>query len=364
MKTYKILIVDDELVNLENLVDAIKKTEKNFNILRANSAKMALRILSSDTPDIIISDWNMPEMNGIELIREIKANEMTADIPVIMCSGVMTSSQNLKAALDAGAIDYIRKPVDYVELEARVNAVLKLSESYKTIKKLNFTKDKLFNIIAHDLRNPFNSILGLSDLLIQNIEKYDKEEIKRFVKTINDEGRNTFKLLENLLAWARSQQDNIPFNPQEHKLYNLAYETYILVNHAASKKQITINLDILHDISFEADSEMIKTVIRNLVSNAIKYTPENGLINILGEQVGNTIIIQISDTGTGMNEQTLKSLFRIGETKSQEGTNGEQGTGFGLLLCKEFVDKHNGTIQVESELNKGSNFIISIPIIN
>ncbi|MBN2663285.1 MAG: PAS domain S-box protein [Bacteroidales bacterium] len=230
------------------------------------------------------------------------------------------------------------------------------------LKEAIATKDKFFNIIAHDLKNPFNSILGFSDLLIDNIEKYDKEKIKRFVKSINESGKNTFKLLENLLAWSRIQQNKIPFNPEKNNLYFLAFEAYMLINHTAKEKKITINLDVSKEINFKADSEMIKTVIRNLVSNAIKYTPENGKINILGKQINNNTIIKISDTGIGMDEQTKNSLFKIGETKSKEGTNGERGTGFGLLLCKEFVDKHKGTIKIESELNKGSNFIITIPL--
>jgi signal transduction histidine kinase len=199
-------------------------------------------------------------------------------------------------------------------------------------------------------------------MLIKNLERYDKERIRRYVTTINESGKNTFKLLENLLQWARSQQDKIPFKPETNNLFFLAYETYMLVNQNAKDKLITIDLNVPEDINIEADSEMLKTIIRNLVSNAIKYTTENGKITITGKQTHNEAIIEITDTGIGMNEETKNSLFKIGGSHSKVGTKGESGTGFGLLLCKEFVEKHNGTISVESELGKGSSFTVRLPI--
>jgi len=254
----------------------------------------------------------------------------------------------------------------------RVACIRDITERKKTeriIEKQNIqlmeaiaTKDKFFNIIAHDLKSPFNAILGFSDMLIKNLERYDKERIRRYVTTINESGKNTFKLLENLLQWARSQQDKIPFKPETNNLFFLAYETYMLVNQNTKDKLITIDLNVPEDINIEADSEMLKTIIRNLVSNAIKYTTENGKITITGKQTHNEAIIEITDTGIGMNEETKNSLFKIGGSHSKVGTKGESGTGFGLLLCKEFVEKHNGTISVESELGKGSSFTVRLPI--
>lgn len=255
------------------------------------------------------------------------------------------------------------------ELVAIIREITKRKEQEKIIEKQNnqlkeamATKDKFFNIIAHDLRNPFHSILGFSDLLINNIDNYDNKEIKQFVTIINDSGKNTFKLLENLLEWARSQQDNISFNPTENNLYLLVYETYMHISRSAKDKNIMIDLNIEKDIKIHADSEMFKTIIRNLVSNAIKFTSENGRITISAKQINNEVIIDIGDTGTGMDEQTKNSLFKIGSTKSLAGTRGERGTGFGLLLCKEFVEKHNGKISVKSELGVGSIFSVILPL--
>ncbi len=227
----------------------------------------------------------------------------------------------------------------------------------------NATKNKFFNIIAHDLKNPFASILGFSDLLLKKIDNYDKDRVKQFVKNINESGKSTFKLLENLLEWSRTQQDKIPFKPEKTNLYYLAYEASMQVGQNAKDKQIGIDLNVPDDITIEADSQMLNTIIRNLLSNAIKFTPENGEIKINGKHTNNgSIILEISDTGTGMDEQTKNALFKIDKTTSKAGTKGEKGTGFGLLLCKEFMDKHNGTIRVESEVGKGSQFIVALPL--
>jgi two-component system, OmpR family, phosphate regulon sensor histidine kinase PhoR len=237
----------------------------------------------------------------------------------------------------------------------------KIHNLNKELKDAIATKDKFFNIIAHDLKNPFSAILGFSDLLINHFDDLNNDKIKRYIQLINESGKNTFTLLENLLEWSRSQQNKIPFNPQPTNLYHLVKETHILVNNSTEAKNLQVKIDVPQDIILKADSEMLKTVIRNLLSNAIKFTPDNGLISISAKEKDETVQIKISDSGIGMDEKTKNALFKIGESKSQKGTRGESGTGFGLLLCKEFVEKHNGTINVESEPEKGSAFIVSLP---
>jgi len=238
-----------------------------------------------------------------------------------------------------------------------------LNKANDDLEKLNATKDRFISILGHDLRNPFNSLLGFSELLLTNIDNYDKQTIKKFAGIINDSSEQTFNLLNNLLEWSLVQRDKASFNPKIENLYNLIYETFILVNPLAEAKQIKIFMDIPQAIEADIDREMIKTIIRNLLSNAIKFTPENGEVHVYAKNEGKTVQIKISDNGLGMNEQTMESLFKIGVTKSQKGTNDEQGTGFGLLLIKEFVDIHKGTITVKSEIGKGSVFNINLPLL-
>jgi signal transduction histidine kinase/tetratricopeptide (TPR) repeat protein len=238
-----------------------------------------------------------------------------------------------------------------------------LNRQKEELKKANATKNKFFNIIAHDLKNPFNSILGYSRLLIENIDKFEKDQIATFVEEIRDSSETTYKLLENLLHWARAQQDKIPFKPEEVELYILVYETVMLLNPQAKTKNIEIVESVHKDILIHADPEMIKTVIRNLVSNAIKYTRKDGTITVAANQKKSEVIVSVADNGTGMSDKIRQSLFNIGEVKSKEGTEGETGTGFGLMISKEFVEKHGGSIWVESEEGKGSTFYFSLNVI-
>jgi len=376
MKQYTILIVDDELINLENLIDAIRLTNKNYKVLRANSAQLALKIITKEVPDIIITDWNMPGMDGIDLINKIKSQPTLVDIPVIMCTGVMLTSQNLKAALDAGAIDYIRKPVDPIELEARVQSTLKLSESYKEIRHqadelkryaaqladLNATKDKFFTIIAHDLKNPFNALLSISDLLVRNATEFSPEQVRYFARTIHNSSDQAFKLLENLLLWSKLQTGKIEPNLVEVKPSDLVYEVKLLCEPMYKTKDIKAIFDFSFDEQIMVDPEMIKSVLRNLFTNAIKFTYPQGTIKIETHSTENEVLFIVSDTGIGIESKHINKLFRIDNDLSRAGTADEKGTGLGLILCKEFVEKHGGKIWVESEVGKGSEFKFSLPI--
>jgi signal transduction histidine kinase len=361
-----VLVIDDEQVYLKIISETL--IGKNYKILQAQNGKIGLMLAQKFLPDIIITDWEMPEMTGIETVIELKKNPVTQDIPVIMCSGIMTSAQYLETALNAGAADYIRKPVEPLELIARLNAALSLSKSMKKIrcqndelKSLNSTKDKFFSIIAHDLKNPFQILLSSTDLLSNKWDEIEDDEKKILINDLNKTSNQTYELLENLLEWSRSQLNRIPFQPQERNLHKLIEEGFIQVSHIATAKGIDIGLDVPESLKIFADSEMLKTVIRNLLTNAIKFTPRQGKVSITAQEKADGIEICFSDTGVGMDEKTKNSLFKIEESTSKKGTNGEKGTGIGLILCKEFIEKHEGKIWVESELGKGSNFFISLP---
>ena len=237
-----------------------------------------------------------------------------------------------------------------------------ITKANRELQEANATKDKFISILAHDLRSPFNGLLGSCEVLQTGIDDFKKEEVVEFVGYIDISARKIFNLLTNLLEWSRSQRDVIPFDPKPTNLYNLIKETYALVKPSAEVKQVTLEMDVPKGIEAPIDAEMIKTVIRNLLSNAIKFTQEGEKVRITVLQNAQNVVIEVSDNGTGMKEDIKDSLFKIGETKSINGTNGEEGTGFGLLLCKEFVDKHNGTIEVTSELGKGTQIKVVLPL--
>jgi len=227
--------------------------------------------------------------------------------------------------------------------------------------KLNANKDKFFSIIAHDLKSPFNTLLGYSNLLLQNFDKYSDDKKIKFIKTIYESSNKTFALLENLLEWSRFQRDAIVFNPQIVILHNLVKEAIVPLESVAEKKNINILVDIPESQTTLADRNMLLTIVRNLISNAIKFTKETGSVTIVSQLDENEILLCVCDTGIGISDETKKILFKVDSKQSSAGTNGETGTGLGLVLCKEFVEKHGGKIWVESEIGIGSKFKFTLP---
>lgn len=228
--------------------------------------------------------------------------------------------------------------------------------------KLNAEKDKFFSIISHDLRGPFSAFLGLIEIMVAKLPSLTMDRIQVYVQSMKDSATSLFSLLENLLKWARQQQGLIPFNPELTRLLPFIDENVFIAKEYAKNKEIEITYDIPHDLKVFADTNMIQTVIRNLVSNAVKFTPKGGNISISAKATGDKgVEISIKDTGIGMNSAIVDNLFRLDVRTNRKGTDGEPSTGLGLLLCKEFIEKHGGKIWVESEVEKGATFYFTIP---
>jgi len=229
--------------------------------------------------------------------------------------------------------------------------------------ELNQTKDKLFSIIAHDLRGPIGNASVFLEFLTSGENEFTQTELHENLDLLKDSLKETFKLLENLLTWALAQRGEIAFNPTKNNLYNVAQTNIDLFSSNAENKKVQLFNKLDPGLSFDFDHEMINTVIRNLINNAIKYTFEEGQITISAKTLNNNIEISIQDTGIGMDDETAHLLFimNIGKN-STAGTHGEKGTGLGLIICKEFVSKHKGNIWVESELGKGSTFKFTLPL--
>ncbi len=236
-----------------------------------------------------------------------------------------------------------------------------LKESESQLKKTITTKDKLFSIIAHDLRSPFNSILGFSELLLDSNTRLEITEYQMYSSQIYSSARNTLVLLDNLLNWANAQTGQVSLNPEKQIFTTIIQEVFELLNSAAKNKDITLNILESEEIVVYADPNMIRTILRNLISNAIKFTNSKGKITVSALQNDDFIEIAVSDNGVGMNEETKNKLFRLETNESTSGTANEKGSGLGLILCKEFVEKHGGKIWVESELGKGSIFKFTLP---
>jgi len=248
------------------------------------------------------------------------------------------------------------------DIEKIKMAELVLKDSEEKLQQLNLDKDRFISILSHDLRSPFNNLLGLSEALTEDIRNLDIEAIEDYVKNINKVAQNANNLLEDILLWARTQLSNFPFNPLKLNFTDICKNILEILNPNAEAKNITINYSAIKHITVLADIDMLKTVLRNLISNAIKFTNNGGEININAGQTQSNITISVSDNGIGIKPDNLLKLFDISEVFTTKGTAKETGTGLGLLLCKNLVEKHGGKIWVESEVGKGSEFKFTLPI--
>jgi signal transduction histidine kinase len=248
-------------------------------------------------------------------------------------------------------------------LDDRNRVELALRESELQLKEINKSKDKLFSIIAHDLKSPFTSIVGYSEILKDYTTNCNQQEIVNYASIINTSSKQTLQLLENLLDWARLQQGRIAFHPQNLNLQELTHEVIGLIKDIAEQKGISVQNTIPDSLNLHADKEMLKTVLRNLASNAVKFTPKGGFMEVSSKSSDKEVFISVTDNGVGISADDIGKLFDISSNFSTKGTNEEQGTGLGLSLCKEFVEKHNGKVWVKSEPAKGSVFTISLPLI-
>ncbi len=237
-----------------------------------------------------------------------------------------------------------------------------LHENAIELKKLNSEKDKFIRILAHDLKNPFNSLLGFSDILSENLNNFDKEKTERYIHLLNQSLHNTYDLLEDLLLWSKSQTKNLQFTPQLLNVNDVFSGKIEHLKAHAHMKNITIKFHEADNIEMFADVNMIKIILRNLILNAVKFTHSNGAINIYAEKKDPFALITISDNGIGIDKKDIPKIWEITEKYTSVGTDGEKGTGLGLALCKEFIEKHGGRIWVESELGKGSDFKFTIPM--
>ncbi|MBN1971434.1 MAG: PAS domain S-box protein [Candidatus Delongbacteria bacterium] len=237
----------------------------------------------------------------------------------------------------------------------------RIRELVQKLEISNQTKDKFFSIIAHDLRNPFTSIIGFTDLVIDSYEVFEKKNILKYIEIISNSANSAYKLLENLLEWSRSQTGSIVFSPELVYIDDKIIEIYDSLKSLFEKKNLIVEFDIKGSNTLSCDPNMISTILRNLITNAIKFTPINGRIEISSEELEDEFLFVVKDNGVGMDDVIKNKLFKIEEKVSSLGTENEKGTGLGLLLCKEFVTKHSGKIWVESEVNQGSSFCFTIP---
>lgn len=358
-----ILIVDDVPANLKVLGQILKG--EGYLVRPVPNGALALQVAERTEPDLILLDIMMPDLNGFEVCKRLKENSKLCDIPIIFISA-LNDTQDIVKALRGGGVDYISKPFQAEEVIARVKTHLqlrfqskKLAKQSTELQKLVVTKDKFFSILAHDLRGPIGGFMGITELLIEDLSE---EERKQLTKELNHSAKTLHNLLENLLEWARMQQGHTAFDPVNTYLHLLVDDCLEAQLNAIRTKEINVLVSISENHQVFADINMLQSIIRNLISNAVKFTPRYGKITISAYLMqNNSTVIVVKDSGIGMNSEMVSNLFSFIANNSRPGTEGERSSGLGLQLCKEFVKKHEGELWLESEVNVGTSFYFTIP---
>ncbi len=364
-RQFSVLVVDDNKENLKVVSNFLK--EMGYQIALSLSAKDALKILHDNEIDLILLDIMMPEVDGYTLCRELKASEELKEIPVIFLTA-KTETSDLVEGFQAGGVDYITKPFQKEELIVRVRNHIELAYSRKRIVeqaeqiiRINKTKDRLYSVIAHDIKSPFANITMLLSTVAEGYLEPGSEEYNEILQSINTSTKETYALLENLLQWTRSQTGDLECVPERFSLHDMIGRITRFLRPNAVNKSIELNDHLEDDLHIMADKNMIQSVLQNLTANAIKFTPQGGSIRIEAGSQDDRVWVKITDTGVGMNKETMQKLFVQGQSFTTQGTNSEKGSGLGLLLVKDFVKRNKGELLVDSEPGKGTSFTVLLP---
>lgn len=319
-------------------------------------------------PDLILLDVMMPGMDGFEACSIIKKKPENENIPIIFLTA-LSEKTNIVKGFGLGAVDYITKPFNKEELVSRIKTHLELKftrdqlqDTMTHLTDLNELKDKMFSVIGHDLRSPLGSIKMTLEFLT-HVKDYEKIDLVETIDLLSKTTDEVYNLLDNLLAWAKSQSGNISMAPESIDLEDLVNDNYLLQKGNLSIKNITFKKIVPENAQIFADLNMIKTVLRNLLSNAIKFTSDNGTITVEAALNDKSCCISVLDSGVGIPPENLGKLFDDKQHLTTYGTNKEAGSGLGLILCKTFVDRNNGRIWVDSEQGKGSKFSFELPLV-
>ncbi|GAK61161.1 response regulator receiver sensor signal transduction histidine kinase [Candidatus Vecturithrix granuli] len=351
-----ILLVDDNPANISFLFEYLDKL--GFKVLVGEDGYDALRLAKEYLPDIILLDVLMPEMNGLETCLRLKEQKETEDIPIIFMTA-LSGVDDIVRGFEVGGVDYITKPFQQKAVLARIHAHLTLRRQRMLLAELNSMKDTFFSIIAHDMRHALVPLIGLSNLLSD--EQFDRENVPEVAKKIDGYVQQAHHLLENLLYWADIRFGKINFQPKVIDLHDISLEVRNLLRGHARQKQISLDDNIETPTLVYVDQNMTSTIFRNLISNGIKFTPQGGKVAISAQILEDTVVVTISDTGVGISETNQQKLFRIDQKFLTVGTGGEIGSGLGLIICRDLVEKQQGTIMLQSQAGEGTICTFTLP---
>ena len=375
------LIIDDDEDAFVLACDLFSDfVEKKYTLTWIPTYEEASQVMPQNEFDVYLVDYQLGAKNGLELVKEVIQKGCYG--PIILLTGQNDHEVDI-AAMKAGAADFLVKgqinaplmerSLRYAMERKRTLEILhhtaaelqtmneQLKHSEAELRELNANKDKFFSIISHDLKSPFVALLGFSELMANRIESMTREEVVDVAQRMYFSGKNLFKLLENLLQWSRVQTGRMEYQPVKVDLHESVESITTLLSGNALRKKIELRNTIPHNVFATADQNMVNCIFENLVSNAIKYTKPGGSVLVSVREVDANYEIHFQDTGVGIPSKDLINLFRIDQPHSMMGTAEEEGTGLGLILCKELIEKCHGTIGVQSTVGVGTTFTITLP---
>ncbi len=353
-----ILVVDDNPTNLHILLDYLN--EMGFETLVARSGEGALRQLGYAKPDLILLDIMMPGIDGFETCRRLKENPETREIPVIFITALTETADKIKG-FELGAVDYITKPFHQKEVLARLNTQLTIQRQKRELQDLNAVKDRFLSILAHDLKNVFDTMVGPSRLLADSLTIFKEKEIRSIAQRLHRSAQDSLGMVEKIIDWANIRRGTIQPQPRTFDLCPAAQESMDRYRENAERKHIDYRNDVPPETMVYADPDMASTVLQNLISNAVKFTRNQGRVAVSARSGEGFREISVSDTGVGMGAKNLGNLFRIDKPYKKAGITGKEGAHLGLIICKEFVELNGGQLHVESELGVGTTVRFTLP---
>ena len=363
---FKLLVVDDVQTNVLLLKALLGK--EGYGILVANNGQEALEVIRNENPDLILLDVMMPGMDGFEVAERLKSEEFRCEIPIIFLTA-LDDTQSIVNGFKLGVGDFISKPFRKEELMVRIKHQLSLvaarriiEEKNEELRKTIAGRDKMYSVIAHDLRSPMASMKMLLNTIMMSVEK-DKidPDIFDMLEMSNKTSEEVFSLLDNLLKWTKSQLGKLTVIPQKLDISGLADGVVEVMNSVAEVKHIKLIRTDHESFFVYVDIEMIKSVLRNLISNAVKFSNPDSDIKVGIKEEDGKVIVSVTDSGKGIKKEDQHKLLKDSTHFTTYGTNSEEGSGLGLLLCRDFARKNGGELWFESEENLGSVFSFSLP---
>lgn len=363
---FKLLVVDDVQTNVLLLKALLGKD--GYGILVANNGQEALEVIRNENPDLILLDVMMPGMDGFEVAERLKSEEYRCEIPIIFLTA-LDDTQSIVNGFKLGAGDFISKPFRKEELMVRIKHQLSLvaarriiEEKNEELRKTIAGRDKMYSVIAHDLRSPMASMKMLLNTIMMSVEK-DKidPDIFDMLEMSNKTSEEVFSLLDNLLKWTKSQLGKLTVIPQKLDISGLADGVVEVMNSVAEVKHIKLIRTDHESFFVYVDIEMIKSILRNLISNAVKFSNPDSEIKVGIKAEDGKVIVSVTDSGKGIKKEDQHKLLKDSTHFTTYGTNSEEGSGLGLLLCRDFARKNGGELWFESEENLGSVFSFSLP---